>query len=65
MGVFMAPNLPPTTSENKHVTREAKAAASHTNRGAVERMDALDAKRPAPNATSHLNLYNGVCAHGV
>lgn len=33
-------------STKRNVTNEAKAAASRTNRGAVERMDALRNKRP-------------------
>jgi len=35
-----------STSEDRHEERQAKAAASNTNRGAVSRGDVLDAKRP-------------------
>jgi len=39
--------LSAATGDDRHPTREAKAVASHTNRGAVQRAEQMERERPA------------------
>ncbi len=47
--------VPPLDKEHK--SRQAKAKASKTNRGSVERMDRLDRERPACRFIHRLCIY--------